>query len=105
MGRDAIISQRSHLCSASHDFQSDFQLVAEPIDIGAKAWVAADAFVGPGVQIGEGAVIGARCVVTRSVDAWSVVVGNPARRIGQRTNTARNLLHNRGSPPIDVDKM
>ena len=43
------------------------------------AWVAADAFVGPGVRVGEGAVVGARSAVFRDVPAWTVVAGAPAR--------------------------
>jgi putative colanic acid biosynthesis acetyltransferase WcaF len=98
-GREAIVSQHVHLCTATHDVQGDFQLMAAPIDIGDHAWIAADAFVGPGVQIGEGAVVGARCVTTRSVEARLIVVGNPARAVGSRKTSARNALHTRRSLP------
>jgi putative colanic acid biosynthesis acetyltransferase WcaF len=95
IGRSAILSQHAYLCTATHDLRKEFQLMAAPIDIGTSAWVAAGAFVGPGVTIGEGAVVGARCVATRSVDAWSIVAGNPARPVGTRPVTARNELHAR----------
>jgi len=49
-----------------------------------KSWVAADAFVGMGVTIGEGAVVGARACVFKDVEAWSVVGGNPAKFIKRR---------------------
>lgn len=82
---DAIVSQKSYLCSASHDYQDPaFPLVAAPIVIQARAWVAAEAFVGPGVTVGEGAVVGARAVVTRDVPPWTVVAGNPAKIIKAR---------------------
>jgi putative colanic acid biosynthesis acetyltransferase WcaF len=59
-------------------------LVTAPIRVGEGAWVAACAFVGPGVTIGEGAVVGARAVVTKNVEAWTVVIGNPAKFIKKR---------------------
>jgi putative colanic acid biosynthesis acetyltransferase WcaF len=59
-------------------------LVIAPIVIESEAWVAADVFVGPGVKIGEGAVIGARSTVMNDVEPWSVVVGSPARKRGIR---------------------
>ncbi len=69
--------------------------MAGPIDIGPEAWIAAGAFVGPGVSVGEGAVLGAQCVAFRSVEAWTVVVGNPARPTSTRPAEARNELHRR----------
>lgn len=95
IAREAIVSQHAHLCTATHDLQGEFELMVAPIEIGAHAWIAADAFVGPGVRIGEGAVVGARCVATRSVDPWLIVVGNPARTVGNRATAARNALHAR----------
>lgn len=56
-------------------------VITAPITIGRGAWVAADAFVGPGVTVGERAVIGARASVFRDVEPWTVVSGNPARLI------------------------
>jgi putative colanic acid biosynthesis acetyltransferase WcaF len=85
IGAHATISQYSYLCTATHDFMvPDMPLVTAPIRVGEGAWVAACAFVGPGVTIGEGAVVGARAVVTKNVEAWTVVIGNPARFIKKR---------------------
>lgn len=85
IGARATVSQRAHLCAGTHD-DSDplFALLTPPVRIGDQAWVCADAFVGPGVSVGEGAVVGARAVVVRDVGAWEVVVGNPARVIRRR---------------------
>lgn len=81
----AIVSQRAHICTAGHNIdQNDFPLIATPIYIGACAWVAAEAFLGPGVKIGEGAVLGARGVSFRDLEPWTVYAGNPARPIRQR---------------------
>lgn len=85
IGEFACVSQRAHLCTASHDIQdSSFPLITRPITIGPNAWVAAEAFIGPGVAVGEGAVIGARAVVSKSLLPWTVYVGNPAKAVGLR---------------------
>lgn len=85
LDEDALVSQRAHLCTASHDFNSTaFELVAAPILIGFRAWVCTEAYVGPGVSIGRGAVVGARCVVVKSVAELDIVVGNPAKVVGSR---------------------
>lgn len=85
IGSDAMISQDADLCTASHDHtRPHLPLVTAPVTIADQAWICAGAWVSPGVSVGEGAVAGARAVVTRDVPAWTVVAGNPARRIGER---------------------
>jgi putative colanic acid biosynthesis acetyltransferase WcaF len=85
LGRNATVSQYSHLCTASHDYnQASLPLTTAAIRIDDNAWVTADVFIGPGVTIGVGAVVGARATVIRDVEPWTVVAGNPARPIGKR---------------------
>jgi putative colanic acid biosynthesis acetyltransferase WcaF len=85
IGKDAVVSQGAHLCTGSHDYESaNFQLFARPIVIGAQAWVCTEAFVGPGVTIGEGAVIGARAVVVKDMPAWMVCAGHPCAPLKPR---------------------
>lgn len=85
----AIVSQGSFLCSASHDHNHpDFPLVTAPIRIDTGAWICAEAFVGPGVRVHSYAVVAARAVVNRDVDAASVVAGNPAMIVGARDSGA-----------------
>lgn len=80
-----IVSQGAFLCCASHDISSPtMTLICKPIVIEAQAWVAARAFVGPDVTIGAGAVVGACAVVTKNVEPWTVVAGNPAKRVKRR---------------------
>lgn len=85
IGDHATVSQYSFLCTASHD-PSDphMKLISAPIVISDQAWVCAGCFVAPGVTVGEGAVAGAMSVVTKDVEPWTIVAGNPARRIRQR---------------------
>ena len=86
IGAGAIVSQGASLCAGTHDTTDpQFQLIVKPIDIGAKAWIAAEAFVGPGVSIGNGAIIGARAVLFKDALANGVYVGNPANLIKYRT--------------------
>ena len=78
----ATVSQYTFLCTAGHDYTiKEMPVITAPIRIGHRAWVAADVFVGPGVTIGERAVVGACASVFRNVDPWTVVGGNPARII------------------------
>lgn len=82
----ANVAQRAHLCTGSHDIDDPyFQLITKPIVIRRHAWVASDAFVGPGVTLEEGAVLGGRGVTFKSLTAWTVYGGNPAREIRKRT--------------------
>lgn len=85
LGDWATVSQYSYLCTASHDYEDPaMPLLTAPIVIGTRAWVTADVYVGPGVKIGEGAVVGARASVFKDVAPWTVVAGNPAREIKKR---------------------
>lgn len=85
LGERAVISQGAHLCAGTHLVDDpSFQLVAKPISIGARAWMAAEAFVGPGVTVGQGAVLGARGVTVKDLDDWTIYAGNPARAIRKR---------------------
>ncbi len=85
IGEGTIVSQRAHLCAGTHDHRDpSFQLTARPIVIGPSCWIAAEAFVGPGVSIGEGTVLAARGCAFRDLDAWTIYAGNPACAVGKR---------------------
>ena len=91
IGRKTVVSQGVHLCTGSHDYiQPAFPLIARPITILDRAWICADAFVGPGVTIGEGAVLGGAAATASNLEPWTVYSGNPA--VSKRTR------------PIIVDK-
>lgn len=85
LGNNVTISQYSYLCAASHDIsKSDMPLVIGDIIVCDQAWVAADSFVGMNIQIGEGAVLGARSSAFSNLKPWSVYGGIPARLIKER---------------------
>jgi putative colanic acid biosynthesis acetyltransferase WcaF len=92
LGRKVTVSHRAHLCAGTHDYtRTDLPLLKPPIRVGDEVWICTEAFVGPGVTIGEGAVVGARAVVVKDVAPWTVVVGNPARVIKKRVLAAATL--------------
>lgn len=85
LGSKVAISQRAFLCTASHDISSlKHPLIHRPIVINDHAWVCSQAIIYPGVTLGEGAVVAAGSVVTKSVADWEVVGGNPAKFIKKR---------------------
>ena len=60
---------------------SSAEVPAQPIHIGPNVWIGFDSCLLPGVTIGQGAVVGARSVVTTDVPPYTIVAGNPARVI------------------------
>ncbi|TRX23006.1 LbetaH domain-containing protein [Flavobacterium franklandianum] len=87
IGVNTVISQKTYLCASTHDYaKNDFPLILKPIKIGNGVWIAADAFIGPGVRIEDNAIIAARSVVNKSVIENTIVGGNPAKLIKFRTN-------------------
>jgi len=85
LGSHAILSQDAYVCAATHDYDDPaFPLIAYAMNIGAYAWVCARASVAPGVNVGEGAVLGLGSVATRSLDAWTVYAGVPAIKVKER---------------------
>lgn len=85
IGARSVVSQGAHICASSHDIRDpDFQLVLRPVTIGENCWVAAEAFVGPGVTMGDGSVLAARAAMFEDCSSWTVYRGNPATAIKAR---------------------
>jgi putative colanic acid biosynthesis acetyltransferase WcaF len=85
LGSHAILSQHAYICTATHDYDDPaFPLIAYAMTVGAYAWVCAHASVAPGVNIGEGAVLGLGSVATRNLDPWTVYAGSPAAKVKER---------------------
>jgi putative colanic acid biosynthesis acetyltransferase WcaF len=85
VGAHAVVSQRSYLCTGSHDYtRPTFDIYAKPIRIGEQAWLATDVFVAPGVEVGAGTVVGARSSIFGSLPAGVIARGTPAQVVGQR---------------------
>jgi putative colanic acid biosynthesis acetyltransferase WcaF len=85
IGARTVISQGAYLCASSHDVADpDFQLILRPIEIGAGCWVAADAFVGPGVTMADGSVLAARGALFEDAEGDTIYRGNPAAAVKRR---------------------
>jgi putative colanic acid biosynthesis acetyltransferase WcaF len=90
LGSHAILSQDAYLCGATHDYDDPaFPLLAYAMQVGAYAWICARASVAPGVQVGEGAVLGLGSVATRNMEAWTVYAGAPAVKVKKRLQVSQ----------------
>jgi putative colanic acid biosynthesis acetyltransferase WcaF len=85
IGDRVTISQYAHLCAGTHRHSKRaMPLLRPPIEVGDDVWIAADAFIGPGVRIGEGTVVGARASAFEHLPPWTICMGNPARPVRER---------------------
>ena len=85
IGAHSTVSQYSFLCTASHDYErSRMPLTIDPIIVEDQVWLCADVFVGPGVTVGQGTVIGARSSVFSDIPPWQIAVGTPAKPLKER---------------------
>jgi putative colanic acid biosynthesis acetyltransferase WcaF len=84
-GSHVILSQDAYVCGATHDYDDPaFPLIAYAMQLEAYAWICARASVAPGVNVGEGAVLGLGSVATRDLEAWTVYAGTPAVKVKAR---------------------
>jgi putative colanic acid biosynthesis acetyltransferase WcaF len=85
IGSRSTISHRAHLCAGTHQYsRSNLPLMRLPIKIGDEAWICSDSFIGPNVNIGKGAIVGAAAVIMKSVKPMQIVAGNPAKFVKMR---------------------
>ncbi len=103
-GEFCVISQDSFVCGATHDYNDpEFPLLAFEMSVGARAWICARACVAPGVQVGEGAVLGLASVATRDLEPWTVYGGAPAVALKARRQTRLPLAEEK-SAGSDADR-
>ncbi|OCC15620.1 Colanic acid biosynthesis acetyltransferase WcaF [Dissulfuribacter thermophilus] len=87
IGKHVVVSQRSYLCAASHDYtKTTFDIFDQKIVIGDQVWLATDVFVAPGVKIGDGTVVGARSSVFNDLPSGTICYGTPAKLVKKRTS-------------------
>ena len=85
IGDGTMISYGAHFCAGTHDYtEVNLPLLKPTIRLGQGIWVCAEAFVGPGVSVGDFSIIGARAVVLKSFPEFSILGGNPALKVKDR---------------------
>jgi putative colanic acid biosynthesis acetyltransferase WcaF len=87
IGSKVILSQGAYLCASTHDYNDPLHpLLLRPITICDNVWVCSEAFIGPGVNLAIGSVVGARSVILKDSQPWSVYSGNPAFKVKERVS-------------------
>ncbi len=103
IGNNVALAQHVLLYTVSHDiYDINFETISTPIIIEDCVWLAADTFVGMGVTIGEGAVLGARSSAFKDIPPWTVCVGCPAKPIKKRL--LKSINENNRDKTISINR-
>lgn len=87
IGNNVGIAHNTKIYTLGHDYNDpSFPTKGSPVSIEDNAFIFSNALIMPGVTIGEGAIVLAGSVVTKDVEPWTVVGGNPAKKIRERNN-------------------
>lgn len=93
IGKNVNLSSNVSIYSGAHDHRNpsfrSTPATTRPITIGDRVWIGSNAIILTGVNIGEGAVVCAGCVVTKDVEPYAVVAGIPARKVNERPRDLR----------------
>jgi len=88
-GSHAIVSQGAYLCGATHNYNDPaFPLVSYEMRFGAYSWICARAIVAPGINAGEGAILGLGSIATRHMEPYGIYAGAPARKVKERMRSS-----------------
>jgi len=92
IGEYALFGPEVFVTASNYRYELGDRVMDQPkaeadVKIGSNSWLGARVMVMPGVEIGEGAVIGAQSVVTSSIPPWTVAVGVPAKVVSDRERT------------------
>ena len=88
IGDNVGIAHNTKIYTLGHDINDpEFKTKGAPVYIEDNSFIFSNSLIMPGVTIGEGAVVLAGSVVTKNVEPWTVVGGNPATKIRIRNKT------------------
>ena len=94
IGNNVDIAQESIVWTLTHDVHDpNHTSTGKGVEIEDYVWIGARAMIMPGVKIGKGAVIGACAVVTKDVEPNAIMVGIPAKKVGERKNDLKYSLN------------
>lgn len=90
--RGVIIGPRLKVYTSNHNYNGtmlpyDSENIVKDVIIGPNTWIGGDVIILPGVNVGEGVIIGAGSVVTKNVPSFAIVGGNPARILKYRNES------------------
>jgi putative colanic acid biosynthesis acetyltransferase WcaF len=92
-GSHAIVSQGAYVCGATHDYNDPkFPLISYEMRFGAYSWICARAIVAPGVNAGEGAILGLGAIATKDMEPYGIYAGTPARKLKERLRSSVPLV-------------
>ncbi len=85
LGSQVALAHGVYLCTGLHDYSRiDFPIDAKPITVEDEVWLTNDVFIGPGVRIGRGCVVGTRSTVLKDLPSGMLCHGSPARPVKRR---------------------
>jgi len=85
IGSNVAVAHKVYFNTGGHDYtKKTFDIFAKPIIIEDECWITNDVFIGPGITIGKGTIIGARSTVLRSMPPGKVCFGSPAQPVKDR---------------------
>jgi acetyltransferase-like isoleucine patch superfamily enzyme len=94
IGENVSISRGVKIFTSGHNIRSPFfEMISRPVTIEDRASLFSECIILPGVTIGEGAIVHAGAVVSKDVEPFCIVAGNPARKVGQRPRTLKYRFH------------
>jgi len=110
IGESVMIGPKVYIQTSSHNYDSvdlmalpyDHRIISKPITIHNFVWIGGRVSIMPGVQIGEGSVIGAGSVVVKDVPSLAIVAGNPARVIKYRDEKTYDRLKRAGLTHLNL---
>lgn len=85
IGEHTALAQSVYICTGNHDYSKlEFDILAQPVKIGSQVWLTTDVFVGPGVTIGDGTIVGTRSTVLNDLPGGKICFGSPALPVKDR---------------------
>lgn len=103
IGSHTVVSQNAHLCNGTHNYKDPtLPLMRPTMVIGSGVWICADSFIGPGVNIGDNCIVGARAAVMRDLPEGVIASGNPAQVVKKRPMPAAEGGTSTQTPPAST---